>query len=89
MCASVLLYVMTRDKLCTNLGEGGVNLLVGMLATPTCDQDQLEGREARDWQKVHDQARYVYCVYVCMCTVCMCMHLLMIDRVYLQVCMYV
>jgi len=58
-CAAVLLYVMTRDKMCSSLGEGGVTLLVRMLATPTFLGEELEGKQAKDWEKVKEQARSV------------------------------
>ena len=67
MCAAVLLYIMTRDKMCVGLGEGGVTLLVGMLATPNFQGEELEGRHARDWEKVKEQARFVLVSeYICM-----------------------
>ena len=62
----MLLYTITRDKLCPELGEEGTSLLVGMLVTPHQPEAALEGKQARDMDKLKARARYI-CMYVMMC----------------------
>lgn len=55
---------MTRHKLCSEWREEGAGLLVGMLATPHASGEELEGKQARDMDRLKAKARYVYTSHV-------------------------